>query len=480
MTAIHGLTRDAPVGVIGAGTMGAGIVQVAAAAGHRVFLFDVAPGAAAAGKAKLIKGLGSLVDKGRMTSGDVDAISSRIEIAEGLADLAETRLVIEAIVERLDVKRAVFSDLEAIVAEDAILATNTSSISVTAIAATLKKPARLVGMHFFNPAPVMKLVEVVSGISTAPEVANAIHATATNWGKVAVHTKSTPGFVVNRVARGFYGEALRLLEENVASPATIDALMTEAGGFRMGPFALMDLIGHDVNYAVSKSVFDAYHQEPRFRPSIVQQELVDAGCMGRKSGRGFYDYSAGARKPAPLTSDIKAEAELWSPLKLDGYRELRDRIIIAGSDGRTAHMRSAAGEGAVVVYDLFEPYDGTRRLAFARSADVTDKQIDSLVATLGSQGIAATELPDWPGLVVLRILSTIVNEAFEAAMQGVADEDSIDLAMRFGVNYPHGPVAWARRLGLGRVLAVLDTLHDLTGDMRYRASYRLRSAAVAR
>jgi len=480
MSDTYGLNRSAAVGIIGAGTMGAGIAQVAAVAGHPVVLFDVAPGAAAAGRAKLLQGLPALVKKGKMSSGDVEAIAARIKTAEGLADLADTQLVIEAIVERLDIKQSLFSELEMIVADDAILATNTSSISITAIAAKLRKPGRLVGMHFFNPAPVMKLVEIVSGISTVPEVANIVHATATNWGKVAVHTKSTPGFIVNRVARGFYGEALRILEENVACPATIDALMTEAGGFRMGPFALMDLIGHDVNYAVSKSVFDAYHQEPRFRPSIIQQELVDAGFVGRKSGRGFYDYGDVAQKPAPLTSNVNERAELWSPLKLNGNSELRDKIIITGSDGRTAFMRSAAGEGAIILYDLFEPNESSSRLAFARSPEVTDEQIESFVATLASQGVAATELPDWPGLVVLRILSTIVNEAFEAAMQGVADEDSIDRAMCYGVNYPDGPIAWGRRLGLGRVLSVLDTLHHLTGDMRYRASYRLRLSASSR
>lgn len=244
MPATH---RKRTVAVVGAGTMGVGIAQLAAAHGHRVLLHDIVPDASRAAKTGLSQQLDSRVERGKMTADDAKALLDRIRLVADLADLAGAGLVIEAIVEDLAVKQKVFAELEGIVATDAILATNTSSISVTSIASVLAAPGRMVGMHFFNPAPVMKLVEVVSGRATAPEVAQAVFDLAGNWGKVAVHAQSTPGFIVNRVARPFYAEALRLLEEKVASPATLDALMKEGGGFRMGPFALMDLIGNDVN-----------------------------------------------------------------------------------------------------------------------------------------------------------------------------------------------------------------------------------------
>lgn len=296
---MNDLSRDAVVAVIGAGAMGAGIAQVAAQAGHEVRLFDAAEGAAAKGRLAILAGLDRQVERGRVSAQEREAIAARLIIAPSLEALAGARLVIEAIVERLDIKRQLFAALEDVVAADTILATNTSSLSVTAIGAGLKHPGRLAGLHFFNPAPVMKLVEIIAGLASGKTVLDTLYATAQNWGKTPVHATSTPGFIVNRVARPFYAEGLRLLEERAASAATIDAVMREAGSFRMGPFELMDLIGHDVNAAVTRSVFDAYFGDPRFRPSLTQQELVAAGWLGRKSGRGFYDYSAGATRPEP-------------------------------------------------------------------------------------------------------------------------------------------------------------------------------------
>ncbi|HEY9109355.1 MAG TPA: 3-hydroxyacyl-CoA dehydrogenase NAD-binding domain-containing protein, partial [Roseateles sp.] len=283
--------------VVGAGLMGAGIAQVAAQAGHDVLLFDTRDGAAAAAKGKLAQTLDGLVAKGKLTADAVQATLARITPVDALAPVA---LVIEAIVEDADIKRALFAELEVLLADDAVIATNTSSISVTALARGMKKPERLVGMHFFNPVPLMKLVEVVSGLGTAPEVAQAIHALAGRWGKTAVHTRSTPGFIVNRIARPYYAEALMLLQERAAAPEVIDACLRSAG-FRMGPCELMDLIGHDTNFAVTQSVFAANFFDRRFTPSLVQQELVDAGFFGRKSGRGFYRYPEGA-PPLPAVS----------------------------------------------------------------------------------------------------------------------------------------------------------------------------------
>jgi len=470
------IPNSKPVAVIGAGTMGAGIAQVAAAAGHRVFLYDAAEGAAGAGKARLARGLEALVSRGKMDPAEVGRLIDRIEIASGLEAMSEAALVIEAIVENLDVKRGLFAKLEGIVDSDCILATNTSSISITAIAAGLRHAERVAGMHFFNPAPVMKLVEVVSGLATSRTVADAVHATATAWGKVAVHARSTPGFIVNRVARAFYGEALRLLEEGVANAVTLDALITGGGGFRMGPFDLMDLIGNDVNYAVSKSVFDAFHQEPRFRPSTIQQELVSAGRLGRKSGRGFHDYAEGAVRPAPSTVAAQGGVETWANFALTGASE-HDGVHIVQTDGRTARAVSKELGRPVIVHDLLKPAGDDRRLGFAASPDVSAEALSRFAASLAAQGIAATALPDWPGLVVMRTLAAIANEGFETVLQGVAAEAGIDDAMRFGVNYPRGPMQWAREVGLRRIVSVLDTLRDLTGDMRYRASLALRFAA---
>lgn len=468
------LKTDRTIGVVGAGTMGAGIAQLAAAAGHPVLLFDAFDGAADTGRSRIARGLEKLVARGKMTAEDVTALMERITIAPTLADLNPCAMVVEAIVENLEVKRDLFANLEDIVADEAILATNTSSISVTSIARDLRHPERMAGMHFFNPAPVMKLVEVISGVATSAEVAQTVFDTAQSWGKIAVHAKSTPGFIVNRVARPFYAEALRLYEEQVAEPATFDALLTQGAGFRMGPFALMDLIGNDVNYMVCKSVFDLFYQEPRFRPSILQLEQVNAGRLGRKSGRGWYDYGEGAKMPEPQT-EAASDAPLIDGFDIAGCTV--DGVLIQPTDGRTAAQVCRSAGQPVILCDHIDA--GGSRLAFATSKDVPEVVIARLVATLADQAIQASRLPDWPGLVVLRTIAMLANEGFEAVLQGVTDEAGVDAAMRYGLNYPKGPIAWSREIGLSRVLSVLDAIHGLTGDPRYRASMALRFAAEA-
>ena len=282
------LPESATVSVIGAGTMGAGIAQVAAAHGHRVLMFDADETAVAKGLAGIEQFLDRSVEKGRLDPPGKAAILGRIEPVTALADLAPSGLAIEAIVERLDVKQAVFAELEAVVPDDCILASNTSSLSVTAMGAALKRPERLVGMHFFNPAPLMRLVEIVTGLATSEEARTTAFDTAAAWGKTPVIAKSTPGFIANRINRPFYGESLRLLEEGAADAATIDAIMRDCGGFRMGPFQLMDLVGNDVNLAVTRSIWEAFHYDPRYCPSLMQEALVAAGRYGRKTGQGWY------------------------------------------------------------------------------------------------------------------------------------------------------------------------------------------------
>ena len=296
------LDRETSIGVVGAGAMGSGIAQVAATAGHHVVLVDADPGAVRRARDGITKALTRDVEKGRLPAGGDTSVLGRLTFVEGVNDLApfaDVGLALEAIVERLDAKQALFGALETIVRKDAILATNTSSLPVAAIGSGCQRPERVIGVHFFNPAPIMPLVEIVPSLATAPEVAAAARALVDSWKKTTVLTSDTPGFIVNRVARPFYGESIRMYEEGIADVATIDWAMKTLGGFRMGPFELMDFIGHDVNFVVTRSVFEGLSFDPRYRPSVTQQRLLEAGWLGRKSGRGFYDYRAGSTVPPP-------------------------------------------------------------------------------------------------------------------------------------------------------------------------------------
>ncbi len=294
------LDTTTPIAVLGAGAMGRGIAQVAATHGHRVAVVDTQSAALENARKNLEKVLNRLADKGSISPENAAEILQRIHFTTEKSACAGCGLVIEAIIENLSAKQAVFRELEAVVAEDCILASNTSSLSITAIAAACRKPERVVGAHFFNPAPLMPLVEIIPGIATGDSIVETTRRLIDDWGKTTVRAKDTPGFIVNRVARPFYGEAIRILEEGVAGVATIDWAMKEIGGFRMGPFELMDLIGNDVNYAVTTSVWEAFFYDPRYKPSFTQKRLVEAGRLGRKSGRGYYDYAPGAVLPEPV------------------------------------------------------------------------------------------------------------------------------------------------------------------------------------
>ena len=287
------------IGVIGSGAMGSGIAQVAAQSGHNVLVYDTNEFALKNAKMKLSKILDRLVEKGRIKKEEANAIFNRIMWVDNIKPFSDCGLVIEAIVERLDAKKSVFSTLEGLVGEDTILATNTSSLSIAAISSGMNHPHRLLGIHFFNPAPLMPLVEIIPSLQTDQSITQKAEELIKSWKKVTVIAKDTPGFIVNRVARPFYSEAIKMDEEGLADMATIDWAMKTIGGFRMGPFELMDLIGHDVNYVVTETVWTQFYYDPRFRPSITQKRLTEAGLYGRKSGKGFYDYSEGAEKPAP-------------------------------------------------------------------------------------------------------------------------------------------------------------------------------------
>ena len=301
------LKQSTNIGIVGAGTMGTGIAQVAATFGHDVFLFDPYSEQLDKSKKNLTSILNRQVEKARMTQAEVDKILSKVHYVDHINDFSSCGLVLEAVIEDLRVKKDQIARIEAMVPKNTIIATNTSSLSIASISSALKKPDRFLGVHFFNPAPLMKLVELVPGISTTPKTVEVTGELIRSWNKITVTAKDTPGFIVNRVARPFYGEALRIHDEGVADPATIDWAMKEIGGFRMGPFELMDLIGHDVNFAVTETVFKEFFYDPRFKPSFTQKRLVEAGRLGKKSGIGFYDYREGANNPAPDRDQQKGE-----------------------------------------------------------------------------------------------------------------------------------------------------------------------------
>lgn len=499
---IQALPEDATVSVVGAGAMGSGIAQVAALAGHKVLIYDTRAGTAAAAVGSIAAQLDRLVAKGRLSAEKASQTNSRLKAVDTLDALAESALVIEAIVEQIEAKRGLFRSLERLAGDDAILATNTSSIPITAIGVGLRNPERLAGLHFFNPAPLMALVEVVSGAHTAPEVAARLHATAKRWGKVPVHARSTPGFIVNRVARPFYAEGLRLLDEGAADCATIDAVLREAGGFRMGPFELMDLIGHDVNYAVTRTVFESFYGDSRFTPSLRQLDLVEAGFLGRKTGRGFYRYGEGAPQPMPSTAPQQFLPSLAATYgerfgKVLAHRleqfgcpylpaHSDDRIadgtdfVLYRSDGRTATERAArSGLGNVVVVDYALDDDQATRLAIAAADQSDPKAIAAAAGLLQTAGYAVSIVDDVPGLIVARTVAMLANEAADAVYHGVCTAADVDLAMRNGVNYPRGPLEWAESLGISNVVAILDNLAQAYGEDRYRASPLLRRKSLS-
>ena len=464
-------TSLATVAVIGSGTMGAGIAEVAAAAGHQVLIYDIAADAIT----RAIDGIGlrlaSRVSRGKLAAEQADALLARLHPAHDLAALADASLVIEAASERLEVKTALFAQLAEICSPSALLTSNTSSISITAIAAGVKHPERVAGLHFFNPAPVMKLVEVVSGLATSAEVVEQLCQCVSLWGKQPVRCRSTPGFIVNRVARPFYAEAWRALEEQVAAADVIDAALRDGGGFPMGPLALTDLIGQDVNFAVTCSVFNAFWQERRFLPSLLQQELALAGRLGKKSGRGVYRWPAETPPEAALpvvTTGAKTVVE-----KGDSVTEL-DELLLLETCGETALALSLRHGRPVVVYDLCAGDTVVLAAAATNAPAATDKAVHYFQ----QQGKKVLNIADYPGLLVWRTVAMLVNEALDAVQKGVASAGDIDTAMRLGVNYPRGPLAWGESLGWGRVLHLLENLQQHYGEERYRPSSLLRQKAL--
>ncbi|MBK6472121.1 MAG: 3-hydroxyacyl-CoA dehydrogenase [Betaproteobacteria bacterium] len=493
--------------VVGAGIMGTGIAQVAAQAGHVVKLYDTREGAAAAACDRLAATFGDRVAKGRLEAAAAQATLARIQPVDTLDAAASVALVVEAIVEDLAAKRALFRELERVVDAGCVLATNTSSISVTAIAGGLARPGRVVGMHFFNPVPLMKLVEVVSGLQTDAAVAEAVFELSRAWGKQPVHAKSTPGFIVNRIARPYYAETLALLQEQAATPAVLDACL-RAAGFRMGPCELMDLIGHDTNFAVTNSVFEANFFDKRYQPSALQREMVAGGLLGRKTGRGFYrhpdDGSTAlpvALHEAPATArevTVHGEgaiadqleqaatralaAQGWGPARLraSGWTGVEiDGARLVLTDGRTAtELAATTGVARLAVFDRPQlPSAPAAALAYALAEQADDVWRSQAAAWLAALGHTPLPLADTPGLVVARTLAMLINEAADAVLHGVCTAEDADAAMTLGVNYPAGPFEFLARWSVSEVVALLDTLDAHYRGERYRVSPWLRRQA---
>lgn len=375
------------IGVIGSGTMGSGIVQLAAVSGCPVVLFDANSAAMQNAFEKIKKTLAGLAAKNKISESDAGAAIARIKIGSSLQDFSNCNLVIEAIIEDLSVKKELFKNLEQICKPSCLLATNTSSISITSIASACKNQGRVIGIHFFNPAPVMPLVEIISGLATDVATVDRSVEIIKSWGKITVLAKDTPGFIVNRVARSFYGEAIRMYEEGIADFATIDWAMKEIGGFKMGPFELMDFIGNDVNYKVTETVWQQFFYDARYKPSLTQKRLFEAGFWGKKTGRGYYSYAEGAQNPEPVKDE-----------------------------------------------------------------------------KLGRQ-------------IFMRIISMLINEAYEALYYHIATRADLETAMTKGVNYPKGLIQWSEEIGLSNVLKTMDELHSTYKEERYRPGLLLKEKA---
>ncbi len=484
------------IGVVGAGAMGRGIAQVAAAAGLDVLLFDARAEAPAAAKAAIEESLARQVERGRMTADAARATVDRIAIAASPEDLKPADLVIEAIVEDLAAKQAVFRELEALVADSAVLASNTSSLSITAIAAACKRPERVAGLHFFNPVPAMQLVEVVPGLVTAEPVVKALLALAERIGKTAVRVSDTPGFLVNHVSRGYGPEALRILSENIATAPDVDAIM-RACGFRMGPLELLDLTGMDVSLPVMEQIYRDYYEEPAYRPSFVARRHLAAGFLGRKSGRGFYEYADGMKVSPPRASvTAGASAPIWIDPDALNAEELSRRFSDAGAEiekpdapsssatcvvaplGRDATTTAVAlslDARRVVAVDTL--LGGASPLAVMRTPLTEPERAAGIAGMLGTSDAPLPVINDSPGFVAQRILAMIVNVACGVAQQRIAAPVEIDLGVRLGLAYPKGPLEWGDEIGAARIVDILDALHEAYKDPRYRASIWLRRRA---
>jgi 3-hydroxybutyryl-CoA dehydrogenase len=482
---------DLVAGVAGSGTMGRGIAQVLAQCGVRTLVYDAKAGAAQAAKDSIAKSLAALVQKGRLRQPEVDAALERIEVVGALDAFKPCQVVVEAIVELLAPKQELFQALEKIVSDTCILASNTSSLSVTAMASACAKPGRVGGYHFFNPVPVMKIVEVVDGELTEPWVGDALVALAKRYGHKPVRCKDTPGFIVNHAGRGFVPESLRVLQEGVADFATIDRILVEACGFRIGPFGLLDLVGLDIAHGVMRSMHGQYYGEPKYQPSFLSDPRVAAGLLGRKTGRGWYTYGKDGvaaklpEQPVPSTKPgpVWCVPELKELLiKLGAKPESRPTqdslcfVAPLGQDATTTALELKLDPKQTVAVD---PLFGFAKRRTLMTTPVTRPEVrDAAHALLAADGVPVSVIRDSAGFVAQRVVAHIVNVGCDIVQQRIASPEDLDSAVMLGLGYPKGPLGMGDAAGPAKILAILEAMQSFYREPRYRPSPWLRRRAA--
>ncbi|RZV59596.1 MAG: 3-hydroxyacyl-CoA dehydrogenase [Pseudomonadales bacterium] len=488
-----GANSSANIGVIGTGVMGRGIIQLFAQAGHKVYFYDAADGAVDQATEFVLGMLQRAADKGRISQQLADKNKASLQPCKSIVDLAGCAVVIEAIVENIAVKQKVFAELESVVAPTAILASNTSSLIVAEIAARCKNPERVVGLHFFNPVPLMKVAEVIPAVKTSRNNTDTLKTLVENTGHRAVTAADQPGFLVNHAGRGYYTEALRILEEQVASVAEIDGLMRDAAGFKMGPFELMDLTGLDVSGKVMESIYAQFQHEPRFRPSSLLAPRLAAGLFGRKTGEGWYRYEDNKRVDPEQTKHNTevASGTVWVDPTANQATEIAELVVKAGAAltddsencdllivqpwGKDISQVCAERELDASLTVAVDPLPGLDVHRCLMISPITKSKCrDNAVNLFSCDGTAVTVINDSPGFVLQRVLATIVNIASNIAQRGIASVADIEDSVKLGLGYPKGPLAWGDAIGGDNVLQILNNIFEISGDPRYRPSFWLR------
>jgi 3-hydroxybutyryl-CoA dehydrogenase len=481
------------IGIVGSGAMGRGIAQIAALAGLNVRLFDTNAAAVVAARDYLADTFAKLTAKGKLNELDSTAALKRVNGAQAIGDLADCDMVVEAIVEKLDVKRTLFRELETVVSGRCVLASNTSSLSITAIAAGCSDPSRVVGYHFFNPVPLMKVVEVIDGLRSDPAAGDALMDLARRMGHTPVRAKDMPGFIVNHAGRGMNTEGLRIVDEGVASFVEVDRIMREQAGFRLGPFELLDLTALDVSHPVMESIYHQFYEEPRYTPSPITGTRLAGGLIGRKVGEGFYRYVDGkqevpAEAPAPgvlpkrvwvsrrypeaRDAVVQLVTKAGVPLD-DGETPAADALIVVtpyGHDATTAAVDEKLDASRAVAVDTLFPLVGAPRRTLMTTPATTRAARDSAHALLAADGVPVTVIRDSTGFVAQRVVATIVNIGCDIAQRQIASPQDIDLAVTLGLGYPKGPLALGDALGAQTILTILRNMFSVLGDPRYRPS----------
>ena len=481
------------IAIIGVGVMGSGIAQIAAQSGHTTYLYDAKAGAAQQAKEKLAATFQKLLDKNKITVEQADAANANLLIAHELSDLKSCDLIVEAIIERLDIKQSLMDQLEAIVPETTILASNTSSLSITAIAANCQHPERVIGYHFFNPVPLMKVVEVIQGLKTDPKHVETLNQLSRVFGHRPVVAKDTPGFIINHAGRAYGTEALKILNENVTDISEIDRILRDGVGFRMGPFELMDLTGLDVSHPVMESIYHQYYEEARYRPSPLTKQMLEAKQLGRKVGQGFYDYRTGSKTgetPAKVVERLDRYPSVWIATDFAADKKLLEAYLTAqniqldtgttpqadslcllacyGEDTTHAAKRFNVNPAHSVAIDMLYGIEKHRTLmpSLATQADY----VQAAHSIFNLDGALVSMIDESTGFVAQRVLAMVINLGCDIAQQNIATVDDINAAVRLGLGYPYGPIEWGDVLGSDKIFLILNRISELTYDPRYRPS----------